>query len=63
MGADVGKNKDERAKADQLLNEFDSRETLKLLREETTLLVLMVRVAVQEKREAWEAEHAGEETI
>jgi hypothetical protein len=30
---------------------------LKLLREETTLLVLMVRVANQERREVWEAEH------
>ena len=58
MSADIGKNKAERARAGQLLAEFDSRDVLKLLREETTLLVLMVRVAVQEKREAWEEEHA-----
>lgn len=62
MNVNMGKNKDERARAEQLLNELGSRETLKLLREETTTLVLMVRVTVQEKREAWQAEHVGEET-
>jgi len=61
MNAQMGKNKDERARAEQLLGELDSRETLKMLREETTLLVLMVRVVVQERRESWEAEHAEEE--
>ena len=33
----------------------DNRAMLKLLREETTLLVLQVRVANQERREAYEA--------
>jgi hypothetical protein len=40
-----------------ILQEVDARVMLKLLREETTLLVLMVRVANQERREAWESEH------
>jgi len=57
MNAQAGKNKAERVRAEQLLAELDSRETLKMLREETTLLVLIVRNAVQEKRAAWEAEH------
>ncbi len=62
MNADAGKNKDERLRAERLLRECNSREVLKLLREETTLLVLIVRVAVQERRDAWEAEHAEETT-
>lgn len=61
MNADIGKNADDRARADKILSELPARETLKMLREETTLLVLMVRVANQEKRAAWEAERADEE--
>lgn len=57
MSADIGRNAADRVATDKILNELPARETLKLLREETTLLVLMVRVANQEKREAWEAEH------
>jgi hypothetical protein len=36
---------------------------LKLFRSETTLIVLMVRVRNQERREAWEAAQAEEENI
>ena len=54
MRATIGANKDERERAEFLLNHLDDRQTLKLLREETTLLVLMVRVANQERREEWE---------
>lgn len=41
-----------------ILNGGNDRALLKLLREETTLLVLMVRVANQERREEWEAAQA-----
>lgn len=61
MNADIGKNANDRSLADKILAELPARETLKLLREETTLLVLMVHVANQEKRAAWEAERADEE--
>lgn len=54
LQATIGANKDERERAEYLLTHLDDRQTLKLLREETTLLVLMVRVANQERREEWE---------
>lgn len=57
LSANVGRNSDDRVQADAILQEADAKAMLKLLREETTLLVLMVRVANQERREAWEAEH------
>ena len=44
-----------------ILNGGNDRALLKLLREETTLLVLMVRVANQERREGWEAARAEQE--
>lgn len=46
------------AEAESILNSGTDRALLKLLREETTLLVLMVRVANQERREEWEARQA-----
>jgi hypothetical protein len=57
FSADIGRNGEDRARAEAILQEADARAMLKLLREETTLLVLMVRVANQERREAWEAEY------
>lgn len=39
--------------SEQILNSGQDRALLKLLREETTLLVLMVRVANQERQEVW----------
>lgn len=57
LNANIGRNGDDRVRADAILQEAGAKATLKLLREETTLLVLMVRVANQERREAWEAEH------
>jgi hypothetical protein len=57
LNANIGRNSEERARADAILQEGNTRAILKLLREETTLLVLIVRVANQERREAWEAEH------
>ena len=58
LGADIGRNGEDRTQAEAILQEADAKAMLKLLREETTLLVLMVRVANQERREVWEREHA-----
>ena len=57
FSASIGRNDEDRMIAKIILQETDAWALLKLLREETTLLVLMVRVANQERREAWEAEH------
>jgi hypothetical protein len=59
LSANIGRNGDDRAQADAILQEADATAMLKLLREETALLVLMVRVANQKQREAWKAEHPG----
>jgi hypothetical protein len=55
MRAQVGKTGGEREKAEKILNGGNDRALLRLLRDETTLLVLMVRVANQERQEAWKA--------
>lgn len=55
LRADIGKTEAERAIAEEILRTADDRVMLKLLREETTLLVLMVRVDNEEKRAEWEA--------
>lgn len=52
MGAAVpGKHT---AQAETILNSGNDRPLLKLYRDETTLIVLMVRVRNQKRREAWE---------
>jgi len=61
LSATVGTNAADREIADRILNGGNDRALLKLLREETTLLVLMVRVANQERREEWAAARAMEE--
>ncbi len=43
---------------EQILNSGNDRILLKLLREETTLLVLMVRVANEQRREEWKIKQA-----
>jgi hypothetical protein len=60
LGADVGRNEVDRKLAEGILNGGRDQKLLKLMRDETTLLVLMVRVANQERREAWEAERPDE---
>lgn len=52
---------DDSAEAEGILNCGQDRALLKLLREETTLLVLMVRVANQERQEEWRAAQAARE--
>ena len=53
-GADTGA-------VERILNGGNDRDLLKLMREETTLVVLMVRVANQERQEQWKAKQAERE--
>ena len=57
LGATVGRNEEGRRQAFSVLETAEAGPLLKLMREETTLLVLMVRVANQDRRDAYEAEH------
>lgn len=57
LSASIGRNSKDRTVANAVLQKADAGAMLKLLREETTFLVLIVRVANQERREAWEREH------
>lgn len=43
----------------EFINDSPERELLKMLREDTTLLVLLVRVANDERREEWKAKDAN----
>ena len=68
MNASIGRNADERKRFNEILRQIqDTKLLLKLMREETALLVLMVRIRQQEKREArldrqWETEDLFAET-
>jgi hypothetical protein len=53
LRVDRGRTVGERAVADNILQTADDRSFLRMLREETTLLVLMVRVDNEEKRNEW----------
>jgi hypothetical protein len=57
LNADVGKTAGDRAEVESIANSGKDREILRLLRDETTLIVLMVRVDNQEKRDEWEIFH------
>jgi len=57
MGATIGRNETERETAFRVLETAEARPLLKLMREETSLLVLHVRIRQQEAREAWNARH------
>jgi hypothetical protein len=57
MGVNLGRSDGERTVAEDILRTANDRSTLKMLREETTLLVLMVRVDNDKSRAEWEAEH------
>jgi len=61
LDAQIGTRAEHRARADELLRQLPERQSLKLLREETTLLVLIVRVAQQERREAWLAQQGEDD--
>jgi hypothetical protein len=49
---------DDTRRAEEILNSGHDRQLLRLYRDETTLIVLMVRVRNQERREAWEERQA-----
>lgn len=53
MRVNLGRSVEERAVADAILRDANDRSMLKMFREETTLLVLMVRVDNEEKRAEW----------
>jgi hypothetical protein len=55
LDAEIGTNAGDRERANELLAGIDGRDLLRLLREESTLVVLMVRVANQERQEAAKA--------
>lgn len=61
LNADLGRNAEDRQAVSQILTGGNDRALLKLLHEETTLLVLMVRVANQERRDEWELLHSEED--
>lgn len=63
LDAQIGQNADERELAEKILNSGNDKSLLKLFRDETTLIVLMVRVRNQEKREAWEKQRTEEGTF
>jgi hypothetical protein len=61
LGATIGSNEAERRQAFAVLETAEAGPLLKLMREETTLLVLMVHIRNQERREAWKEEPLFEE--
>ncbi len=61
LGANVGCNDEERAAAELIMRTVDDRDVLKLLREQTTYLVLLVRIDNQASREEWLESHKQEE--
>lgn len=63
LGAELGTNAEDRERASAVLAGIDGRDLLRTLREETTLIVLMVRVANQERQEAVKARMAEEQRI
>ena len=54
LRVNLGRRADERVVADEILRSADDRIMLKMLREETTMLVLMVRVEREKARAEWE---------
>jgi hypothetical protein len=55
LDATLGRTQAERAACERILNSGRDRELLSLIRLETALIVLMVRVAMQERRAEFEA--------
>ncbi len=61
LQANLGRNQADRARIQEILNAGQDQPLLKLMRDETTVVVLMVRLRNQERRERWEAEIRAEE--
>ena len=53
MSAQIGQTNEERERAEEVLNSGNDRALLKLMRDETALLVLMVRVDNQARQDEW----------
>ena len=58
LAATIGVTPEEREQAERILNSGQDRALLKIMREQTTILVLMLRVENQARRDEWEMEHA-----
>ena len=61
--SDPGGSSAERNKVLEVMQSGLDRELLRLLRRETTLVVLMARVRNERRREEWEREHDIEEAV
>jgi hypothetical protein len=59
MGISVGRNEAERGAFEAIIQSIDERKALKMLREETEILVLMVRIDNEEQREQARKEMEG----
>lgn len=59
LNATIGTRNEERSAAEAILNSGNDRALLRLLRDETALLVLMVRVEMQTRKEQWEMSETG----
>jgi len=57
LRAEIGRTPEERAVAETILRGADDRAMLKMFREETTLLVLRVRVENEQERQEWIEKH------
>ena len=63
LDASIGTTVEERDECERILNSGQDRPLLSLLRQETALIVLMIRVVAQERRAEWEALRAEEEAL
>jgi hypothetical protein len=63
LQAEIGKNAGDRELANGLLNDGDEGRFLKVLREETTLVVLMVRMKNQAAQDAYRERRAEAEAL
>jgi hypothetical protein len=61
LQAQIGRNAEERKRANEILNAGRDRELLKLMRDETMRLVLMVYARNQERQEAWKELYQDQE--
>lgn len=60
LGASLGRTPEERAVVESILKHGEDKTVLRIIREETAYLVLLVRIDNQEKRDEWKAKTAEE---
>jgi hypothetical protein len=63
LNANVGKTKAEKVEANKILNSGRDRSILKLMRDETILLVLMVRVRNQDAQDEYKARRKEQDEL